>query len=182
MSMVSSHLGSDRTVPKKRWVLKDELREELKKPLEKVISEDALAEELKAAKKIVSIGDVCSITLFDKGLIPDIAIVDFKSSRIEREELKDKIKKIGERVVRVKNPAGTITGELWNAIVESYKSKKKVRIEVLGEEDLAALACIALAPKDTVVIYGIPNTGIAVVHVDDKAKSIVEDVLRKMEE
>ena len=58
---------------------------------------------------------------------------------------------------------------------------QNLRIIVDGEEDMAALACIFLAPPGTTVIYGIPNRGASIHHVDDDLKQLVDSVLKQME-
>lgn len=87
-----------------------------------------------------------------------------------------------EEIKKVSNPPGLITDELWDAIEESYGSQKKVRIEVDGEEDLAALPAIYLAPSGTNVLYGLPSRGIVLVKVGNDEKDKVLSFLKKMEE
>jgi Uncharacterized protein conserved in archaea len=53
-------------------------------------------------------------------------------------------------------------------------------IIVDGEEDLAALSAIFLAPENTKVIYGMPDEGVVVVDSSD-SKEKVKKLLKKME-
>ena len=83
----------------------------------------------------------------------------------------------------MENPPGCITNELWNSIDNSYKkiSKKRVIIEVDGEEDLATLPAILLAPnRDVTIIYGMPDKGVVVVKAIEeniiKAKNIINEM------
>ena len=87
---------------------------------------------------------------------------------------------IGDTVVRVVNPAGTLTRDAWVALDEAFKSASRVRIEVIGEEDLTALAAIDLAPEGTVVLYGQPDAGVVLVRADADAKARVRDILGRM--
>src|SRR5207247_1495302 len=102
-------------------------------------------------------------------------------NREEDPELRDALQRIGSVVMRVTNPAGTITPDAWRVISEAFKSKERVRVEVRGEEDLLALVCIALAPSSAAVLYGLPSQGVVVVRPDEAAKSRALDVLRRME-
>lgn len=156
-----------------------ELRDGLKVPLGEVVEENELAPILENAKKIVTVGDMCSLTLFEMGIAQDIAVVDFHTRRGEIGDRRGEILKIGQTVINVKSPAGELTRELWDAVSDAYGASVPVRIEVSGEEDLAALPCIWLAPPGTSVVYGLPGVGLVVVRADS-AKIKVENVLSKM--
>lgn len=156
------------------------LRNELKDPLGEVVSEEELEDILKEADKIVSIGDQCSLTLYNMGCIPDIAVVDFMIKRGDVGELSATLKKIGQIVINVENAPGMLTKELSTAVKDAYQREEKVRIEVCGEEDLATLPCVWFAPKNTAIIYGLPNIGLVVVLDKHQARTKVEKVLNKM--
>jgi len=168
-------VGIDKTVK-----LPADLRDELKNPLGEVVDEASLGKILKEVDNIVSVGDLCTYTLYKMGFVPDIAVVDFKVQRGDIPDLKVKIQRIGQTVISVNNPPGKITKELWSAVKRAYETKEKVRIEVDGEEDLATLPCVWLAPKNTAVIYGLPNIGLVVVLDLIKAKMKVKNILTKM--
>jgi uncharacterized protein (UPF0218 family) len=157
-----------------------ELRDELKTPLGEVVDEGKLEVILKDVDTIVTVGDECSLTLYRMGIIPDIAVVDFKIQRRDVEDLKAQIQEFGQIVINVNSAPGMLTRELWNAVKSAYETEEKVRIEVVGEEDLAALPCVWLAPENTAVIYGLPNIGLVVVLGEKEAKMKVKDVLKKM--
>ena len=59
--------------------------------------------------------------------------------------------------------------------------KGRIRIEVEGEEDLAALPAILMAPAGANVIYGLPSHGMVVVKVGEKEKEVVRKFIEKME-
>jgi uncharacterized protein (UPF0218 family) len=160
--------------------LPKELRDELKNPLGEVVLEDQLKEVLADLEKIVTVGDLCSLTLYERDIIPDIAIVDFSTRRGDVGDLRAKILKIGQSVINVNNPPGVITQELWNAVKMAFQSKEKVRIEVIGEEDLATLPAVWFAPEKTAVIYGLPGIGLIVVTDLEEAKKKVKKVLDVM--
>jgi len=161
--------------------LLEEYRNELREPIGELIAEEDIEKKIMKGK-IVSVGDMVTASLKKHGIEPDISIIDYK---IERREYGDEIKKFvkGEEEVRkISNPPGLITDELWDAIKESYSSQKKVRIEIDGEEDLAALPAIYLAPLGTTVLYGLPSRGIVLVKVGNNEKNKVLSFLKKMEE
>jgi len=180
MIMVSSHSRSDDFFRSRDTLhLPEELRDELKVPLGEVVEAEQLSGILADVDKIVTVGDMCSLTLFEKGIAPDIAVVDFHTRRGEVGDKRGEILKIGQIVINVKSPAGELTKELWDAVSRAYESSAPVRIEVSGEEDLAALPCIWLAPPRTAVVYGLPGTGLVVVR-NNTARIKVADVLTKM--
>ena len=82
----------------------------------------------------------------------------------------------------MKNPPGCISDELWDVIKFAYDNMLScgLRIEVDGEEDLASLAAIYLAPQDVTVIYGLPDKGVLVVQPDHENKRKVKEILDKM--
>jgi uncharacterized protein (UPF0218 family) len=163
------------------YKLTKELREELKRSIGRIVTDSNELKSLAKTKTLAVIGDIATLELYRNNIIPKIAVVDFRSMRKSSEKLKSEISKISCKIMKVRNPAGTITAQLWNSIKESYNDCKNIRIEIEGEEDLASLACIALAPENTVVLYGLPEKGLAVIEVTEKEKKLVTKVLNKME-
>ena len=94
----------------------------------------------------------------------------------------EKIKIFGKKSVRIKNPPAHISYNLWNTVKNAFSNleKNSLRIEVDGEEDLAALPAILFAPRDVTIIYGLPNKGVVVVKSTIKNKRKVREVLDKM--
>jgi hypothetical protein len=171
------------------WRLPEPLRAELRIPLGKLISDDSIKDELKEVPLLIVVGDIAALTLYQKGFEPAIAIVDFKTKRQASAELKEKVTKIGNECIRVRNPAGTITDELWDAVervcarLEGAHSQilEKVRIEIDGEEDLAVLPCIIHAPESARVVYGMPGRGLVVVRVNPQKKEEVRNLLSRFD-
>ena len=157
------------------YSLPEKKRDELRKPIGEVVKK---IEKGEIKGRIVCVGDMVTITLKREGIEPDIAIVDYM---IERKKYKGN-KFQADKIIKVRNPAGKITRELWNAIATAYAGNKKTLIEVEGEEDLAALPAIYLAPENTTVIYGLPSKGMVMVKVGEKERRKVEDFLKEMEE
>ncbi len=169
---------------KKRCILSDKLRDELKKPLGLLFNEKELLSFLKKEKYIVTIGDQVTYTLLKNNIEPVFCVIDYRTKRESCNEIIIKeLKSYGQKKFIVQNPPGCITEELWNSIKESYNylGEKKIRIEVDGEEDLATLPAIYLAPiRDVTIIYGLPDKGVVVVRAIKenkiKAKKIIDEM------
>jgi len=147
-------------------ILPDSLRNLLRKPIGQLVNENELIDILKNEKYIVSIGDLVTYTILKNEIEPIFCIVDYKTRRGKCSiEIIDFIKSFGKKSVVVKNPPATISDDLWNVIKIAYENIElsSLRIEVDGEEDLASLAAIYMAPPDVTIIYGLPDKGVLVV-------------------
>src|SRR5207249_5392459 len=131
--------------------------EELSRPLGKVVKGADVVGAVKGAKPLVTVGDYTTADLVERGVLPQIAVVDFKTKRIEEPRWHMKLKGVGDWVIVLDNPPGVIRKDAWSVISEAFKSRERVRLEVRGEEDLLALVCIALAPDGAIVAYGQPG-------------------------
>ena len=137
---------------------------------------------LSNTKCIITVGDVCTIKIYEQARMPDLSIIDFKTKRNRPLSLKQKniMNQIGKKIVNINNNAGTISDELWNAIKIAISDNVKTRIVVEGEEDLATLAAISLANLGAKVIYGMPDKGMVVVDVNQQTKERANKLLRRM--
>jgi uncharacterized protein (UPF0218 family) len=152
----------------------------LREPLGKIVKETELSGNLEKTSKCIVVGDESAITLHKFKYDIKLAIVDFQTQRRNDEKLKTEVQKIGTKVLQVTNPAGTITDALWTAIENGLKSSESVRIEVDGEEDLAFIPCMLLAPDNAVVVYGYPNRGLVLAVVNPKNRKAASDALESM--
>jgi len=164
----------------KGLILPSELRNELRYPMGEVVGEDELWEASKTCSRVITVGDMVSSTFLKRGLEPDVIIFDGRTGRIERNDLLASLDQ-GE-VIRVSNPAGTITRGMASAIEEALRSSTFVRIRVDGEEDLAALVVLALAPEGSCVFYGLPGRGMIFVKVDEEVNEKARLLIDRMEE
>lgn len=180
MSTGSSPSGFDDSFPEKDLVLPEDLRDELARPIGKIVSAWALSKHIKGSPRIISVGDVVTITLLQMKLEPDVAVFDYKTQRAEDYKAKERIGKMSGRLVKVENPPGKITKALWKAVKDAVNAKDRVKVEVSGEEDLASLVAIATAPEDSRVIYGIPKRGMMVVKVDRESRSLAITAIKRM--
>lgn len=163
------------------WRLPDDMRGVFQKPFGPVLSTAQVAERLTDLDTIVCVGDFVSRAMIDEGFRPKVIIVDYKTERREVEEdLRKVLGAYGKSVLRVANPAATVTKELYLAVVQALRLTGPVRIEVEGEEDLAGLPVFAEAPEGTVVLYGMPKQGMVLVRVDEAMRSRARTLLARM--
>ncbi|MEW5747998.1 MAG: DUF359 domain-containing protein [Candidatus Thermoplasmatota archaeon] len=180
MSTASSPSGFDDSFPERDLVLPDDLRDELAKPIGRFVSAWALRRHLEGAPRVITVGDVVTITLLQMGMVPDVAVFDYKTQRSEEYASKDRIQRMEGRLVKVENPPARITRAMWGAVKEAVRARDTVKVEVSGEEDLAALVAIINAPEGAQVIYGIPNKGLMVVKVDRDTRALASAAVRRM--
>ncbi|HEC72505.1 MAG TPA: DUF359 domain-containing protein [Thermoplasmatales archaeon] len=164
--------------------LPEHLRDLLKKPIGLLVDEEKLVEILKNKNYIVSVGDQVTYTLLKHDIKPFMGIVDYKTRRGScSDDVKNLIKSFGKKTFVVKNPPGCISDDLWNVIkfaFENINSDSNMLIEVEGEEDLASLAVIYMAPSDVTIIYGLPDRGVLVVKPTSEIKQKIKKVLDEM--
>jgi len=164
-------------------VLPENLRNLLREPIGRLVNEKQLLKVLQGKKHIVSIGDQVTYTILKHDIEPVLCVVDFKTRRGKcSSDVINVIRAFGEKSIKVKNPPRCISDELWDIIKSAYNNMPShgLRIEVEGEEDLASLAAIYLAPRDVTVIYGLPDKGVLVVKPSLKNKRKVKEILDKM--
>lgn len=166
-----------------KFRLNDRLRKELSRPLGDVFSEEKVLQFLsdklsKKDYKIIVIGDETGRFLSENRIIPSIWIYDGK---IRRKKIKYQIP-FPTHIVE--NPRSSITEELCAAIdnaLSAKNDKKKIRIFVKGEEDLAALYAIYKA-KNSLILYGQPNKGIVIIKANNKIRRKTKKLLEEMME
>jgi len=162
---------------RKTLKLPNSLREGLKEPFGELL---AGLDELKHNKRIICVGDETSRIALEFGLKPKVLVYD---GRIKRElvPIPAIIRNFKAAEIRVKNPAGHITRESFEAIYAGLTGFGRVKIRVDGEEDLLTIAAIDLAPADSIVLYGQPHEGLVVVKVNKESKKRAKKVLEQMD-
>jgi len=86
-----------------------------------------------------------------------------------------------ERIYRVRNPAGIVTKEAWDAIKGALQHTEAV-IYVDGEEDLLAIPAILESPDKSFIVYGQPSQGVVVVTTSPDIKHEVREMMNRMTE
>jgi hypothetical protein len=131
--------------------------------------------------KLISVGDVTTFHLLKSNIIPDILVIDDKTHRQPAcEQMITGTKQSGFKELVVNNPAGSITEELVDAFAEAFDSNRRVRIFVQGEEDLASLPAIMMAPVGSVVLYGQPSEGMMFVRITASKKEEMTELIDKI--
>jgi GTP-dependent dephospho-CoA kinase len=114
---------------------------------------------------VYAVGDVVTHNLQKNGVTPAIAVVDGFTMRSPCSRLPA----VRGECIRVKNPAGSLTDDLIDAL-EYAVTHAPVTIIVDGEEDLAVIPLIIAAPEGAIVLYGQPKRGVVLRRVDAEAK------------
>ena len=163
------------------------LRGELKDPLGPIYT-DAAALLDETGRPLIAVGDIVTYHLLHSGAQPTVALVDGKTKREAVDaEIREAIDTGAfDRHVRVRNPAGTLTvdllTELRAALDHATAGEGRTVIEVTeGEEDLAALPALAIAPGGAGIVYGQPDQGMVLATVDEAAREGVRDLLERMD-
>ncbi|MCQ1535254.1 DUF359 domain-containing protein [Methanosarcina sp. KYL-1] len=164
-----------------------ELRPLMKKPLGTLYTGtgrdtiEKFAGKLANPTKLISVGDVTTFHLLEAGIVPDLCIVDNRTKRKPvSEDVSTRNKDGLYTEVSVDNPAGIITDELIKALSGAFESSTPLRILVRGEEDLATLPVIIMAPLGAVVLYGQPDEGVVFVEVTEKKKEEIRVLFEKL--
>ncbi len=130
--------------------------------------------EFSKNNKIISVGDVTTENLKKNNINIFLEVVDLKTKRGNKN-----FKHIDNSVL-IDNPDGTITKKLMDTIHNLINSNENNRIEINGEEDLAVIPIIFYADNNTVIVYGIPDTGMAYIKVNEEIKEIVNNMIMEM--
>ena len=158
-----------------------ELRPRLAKPLGRLfpagkLSSDSFARMVSLSPMLVSVGDRVTETIWSMGRAPDVQVVDSRENRKARKP--PDVPYV--RLVKVKNPAGTIMLEALDGMREAFGGSKPVRVLVDGEEDLLAIPAVVFAPISSTIVYGQPGEGIVAVSVEAKSKARSRAILAQM--
>ncbi|QCJ45757.1 MULTISPECIES: GTP-dependent dephospho-CoA kinase family protein [Haloprofundus] len=161
--------------------LPEALRGAFKEPLGPVyVDAERLLSE--AEGPIIAVGDVVTYHLRTADRDPDVAVVDGKT---KREAVGDEISRVlsGDNPrIEVENPAATLSRELLAALREAVDSDENTVVVVTeGEEDLATLPAILVAPVGALVVYGQPDEGMVGVAVTPDAKAEARDLMEQLE-
>lgn len=155
-------------------------RELFKRPLGSDITEEGL-KKLDGKQMLITVGDVVSLVVRERGIRPDLSIYDGMTERREMTAFASLVKDRGWKEIVAKNEAGTVSAELFAAVREALEGRTGI-IRVEGEEDLAVMPCILCAPVGTHVIYGWPGVGMKLITVDEETRKEIKLLMNQMEE
>lgn len=125
--------------------------------------------------KLTTVGDVVSRETLAAGIYVSLRIVDQMTLRKRMSPVEIKV----ERTYKVRNPAGVVTQEAWDAIREALKDTEAL-ILVDGEEDLLAIPAVLESPENALVVYGQPSEGLVVVTASADKKNEVRKIVNRM--
>ena len=166
--------------------LPSDLRGAFKQPFGPVYT-DPTALLSDAGRPVIAVGDVVTYHLREAGHRPAVAVID---GRTEREAVDDEIRAAlsdPERRRDVANEPGTLGEPLLSALGDAVAGltadpdPDPVTVVVDGEEDLATLPAVLVAPIGATVVYGQPGDGMVRVAVTDDAKAEMRSLLGRMD-
>lgn len=164
-----------------------ELRDELRKlhgvlyPGNGVETTKEIIRNLNDYALLITVGDIVTFNILSEGLVPDISFVDDRTKRSPASDMVMKGTRHAHfKIISIENPPGIITEELLHETEKAMGSDTPVQIFIRGEEDLAALPAIAMAPISSVIIYGLPDKGAVLVRVTLEKKQEIQSFLNKM--
>lgn len=128
-------------------------------------------------RAVYTVGDVVTYHLVQKGIVPDIAVIDGHTMRSPC----SRSPAVFRRRRTAGNPPGTLTNELMDAL-DAAVADPGVLILVEGEEDLAVIPLILSAPPGALVLYGQPGEGVVACEVTAAAREKAALLLSCFEE
>ncbi len=162
--------------------LPENLRDQLKIPLGKLIleeltSKENILREIPQDSFIITVGDAITEKMMNFDIMPSLQIVDGQEKRIARDPPSTKMIKTN---LTCDNPAAEITSRAIDTIKKAFQSKNPVRILVNGEEDLLVIPVCIYAPENAVVMYGQPNEGLVIVQINPEIRNKTKLLLNSM--
>jgi pantetheine-phosphate adenylyltransferase len=158
---------------KKSWLkgkllLPNDLRKELIKPFGKLFKKNFT---FITKFGFATVGDITTVKANKKKKKPQIAVFDFLVKRKKTYNFAEELGfKKNEQVVKIINPPGTVTSDLFKTIINVFNENKNRLILVEGEDDLAVLPLVLCAPLNFHVYYGQPDKGVVKILVTEKTK------------
>lgn len=165
--------------------LPEGLRSVLRKPFGRVIRNVKELHSIQKLDRAITIGDITTKEFNRLGFGQKISIIDFKVARKKRFQNLNELGFEGaEEILKVKNPSGSLTPELFKAVekaIQLVNSKQQIQIvlKVDGEEDLAVLPCLLSAPLGWTIFYGQPGKGVVEVKVTQESKEKAYELVGK---
>ena len=159
--------------------LPDVLRDQLKKPLGNLISDndpnkENIIKKISAESVLITVGDRTAENMLQFGLKPQIQIIDGLE---KRNQCTIPIDDTVNTNLSCRNPPGEITKESIQVIQKAFSCELPVRITVDGEEDLLVIPVCIHAPENSIVMYGQPNEGLVIVTITPEIRAKVQKIL-----
>lgn len=161
----------------KNLILPEKLRNKLQSPWGRIVKD--IPEGIDDNKTVV-VGDACALFFNKKSRKQFLSIIDFLIKREERFKNLSELGFDNINPIRIKNPSGIITAELFVAIKEVFVNNRQENIILIdGEDDLAVLPIILIAPLGFNIFYGQPNVGMVYVKITEELKEKAYNLISK---
>jgi uncharacterized protein (UPF0218 family) len=156
--------------------------QKLKKPfgelvLDRDVTEERIRKIVSGCGKIVTVGDATTERLVSFGILPDLAVVDFR----ERRSATNRSFEYEAKELRCSNPGGTISRGAIQVLSKAAKEPSRCRVVVDGEEDMLALPLFYLLPTGSIVLYGQPLEGLVAVKIttdkQNESKALMDRII-----
>ena len=158
--------------------LPESLRSAFKDPFGPVET-DASALLSEVDGPLIAVGDIVTYHFLQAGREPDVAVVD---EHTKREVVDDAVRDaVVDPDVTVANPAGALSEALVRALGDALAAGEPTTVFVEGEEDLAVLPAVMVAPVGASVVYGQPDAGMVHVPVTDETKTEFRALIERMD-
>jgi len=151
----------------KKLILPESLRAELQQPWGEILTDVPLGVN---GLKTITIGDIVTQTFNLEKVGQFLSIIDLVVQRKLQFHDISELNFAHQNMENIKNPHGTITSELFEAVKKAFKTDIEKIILVEGEEDLAVLPVLLVSPLGFSIFYGQPNVGMVRIEVTEKAK------------
>ena len=161
------------------YVLPIALRPALAKPFGPIHDTEGAIQATRGAV-LIAVGDVVTRTFLERDILPRVMIIDGVTKRTQVEDAAEKLPR-GVLRERVENPAGVLTEPLLAAMERAIERVEPTLIEVIGEEDLAALPAMMMAPDGAAICYGQPDEGVVVVMVTPEVRARAREIFQQLE-
>lgn len=157
--------------------------EDIKKDLRKIYGKvfNSLDEvRLPKDADLVTVGDRISFNAIIREMKPRVIVYDGKEKKktVEKNVLETLEKFEGEKII-VSNPPSHLNEELFDVAEKVFKTRKKFKIFIEGEEDLATLALAFKAPLGTYLMYGLIDKGI-LLKIDKNIKEKCRELISRI--
>jgi uncharacterized protein (UPF0218 family) len=158
--------------------LPESLRSAFKEPFGPVETDAAVLLE-SVSGPLVAVGDIVTYHFLGAGREPDVAVVD---EHTKREVVDDAVREaVADPDVTVSNPAGALSRSLVAALADALAADAPTTVFVDGEEDLAVLPAVALAPVGASIVYGQPDEGMVHVAVTEEVKAEFRSLIDRLD-
>jgi len=177
---------------KEKYILPETLRGELRKPLGRIISSFSTLSrrEIENINKRgrdrghyyqCTVGDMVTGELQKRGIVPCISILD---GLTQRKALNNEIMEtlLDKERYNAENEKGTIQKSACLGVQKLFEIghlKATKQLLIRGEEDLLTLVVVLFAPLGATIWYGQQGVGAVCIHVTEKKKEKVYNLLKK---